>query len=133
MTQDPGQLVRDFLAGMGTGLAGDVKQFRDYLAEDIVWHSGTVLYEGLEASVRCLEKAVEEWDMSTWSADILHQAVDGNFVLNERVDHIFRQDGSLVGDTSVMAIFEVVDGKIVAWRDHYNPDELRAAVAAGRS
>jgi limonene-1,2-epoxide hydrolase len=128
MAQDPGQLVRDFLAGMGTSQAGDIAQYRAYLSDDVVWDSGTQVYYGLEASIGCLYEAQERIGMECWSADIVHQAVNGDVVLNERVDHVLRTDGSVIADLPVMAIFEIRDDKIVAWRDHFNPDLLRAAL-----
>jgi limonene-1,2-epoxide hydrolase len=51
--------------------------------------------------------------------DILHSAVAGNVVMNERVDS-FEAGGKHVS-LPVMGVFEVTDhGKIKAWRDYFD-------------
>jgi limonene-1,2-epoxide hydrolase len=130
MTQDPGALVRAFLGGMGTSTEGDVAQFEAYLAEDVVWHTGTRLREGRAAAVAHIRAAPDNYGVATWTADILHQAENGDAVLNERIDRVFRPDGSHLADLRVAATFEIRAGRIAAWRDYYDPSTLVAAVAA---
>jgi len=60
-------------------------------------------------------------------ADILHQAENGDALLNERIDRVFRPDGSHLADLRVAATFEIRAGRIAAWRDYYDPSTLVAA------
>ena len=59
--------------------------------------------------------------------DIDAIAQDGNKVLTERVDRILdAQDGTIMAAPS-LGIFEVEDGKIVAWRDYFDSKEALEA------
>jgi limonene-1,2-epoxide hydrolase len=58
---------------------------------------------------------------------MLHLAADGNVVLSERVDHVHDADGAIVGSIRVMGALEVVDGKIIRWRDYFNGSIAPAA------
>jgi limonene-1,2-epoxide hydrolase len=47
------------------------------------------------------------------------QVSDGNLVMNERTDVMRRKDGGEI-PLPVTGVFEVVDGRIVAWRDYFD-------------
>ena len=51
--------------------------------------------------------------------EILALAVDGPHVLTERVDHFEFADDRKVA-LPVAGVFEIVDGKIRAWRDYFD-------------
>lgn len=128
MPHDADQLVRDFIAGLGESTEADIAQYRRYLAAYVVWDTGTRVLEGIEACVAHLEGAATAYGVATWSADILHQTSSEGVVLNERVDHVFRPDGSFLADLRVMGVFEVAGGAIRAWRDYYDPSTLMNAL-----
>ena len=50
--------------------------------------------------------------------EVLKQTASGNFVMNERIDYFDPPDGKAFG-LPVAGAFEVVDGKITAWRDYF--------------
>jgi limonene-1,2-epoxide hydrolase len=54
------------------------------------------------------------------------QVSDGNLVMNERTDVMHRKDGGEV-PLPVMGTFEVVDGKIAAWRDYFDMATITSA------
>jgi limonene-1,2-epoxide hydrolase len=55
-------------------------------------------------------------------------AADGGTVLTERVD-VFRLPGREIS-LPVMGTFEVVDGKIAAWRDYFDMNQFMSQLAA---
>jgi len=60
--------------------------------------------------------------------EIHHLAADGSTVLTERTDTF-----SMSGKTSplpVMGAFNVVDGKITAWRDYFDMAQVTAMMEA---
>jgi limonene-1,2-epoxide hydrolase len=50
--------------------------------------------------------------------DTLRQVVDGDLVMNERVDTVVHGDNTI--ELPVMGVFELRDGKIAAWRDYFD-------------
>jgi limonene-1,2-epoxide hydrolase len=54
------------------------------------------------------------------------QVSDGNLVMNERTDVMRRKDGGDI-PLPVMGTFEVVDGKIAAWRDYFDMATITSA------
>jgi limonene-1,2-epoxide hydrolase len=58
-----------------------------------------------------------------------HSAVhDDHWVLNERTDRFRLTDGRWV-ELRVMGVFEVVEGRITAWRDYFDLGQWMAEVA----
>src|SRR6202022_2199790 len=47
------------------------------------------------------------------------QVSDGNVVMNERTDVMHRKDGGEI-PLPVTGVFEVIDGRIAAWRDYFD-------------
>ena len=41
-------------------------------------------------------------------------------MLTERTDNVLGEGGTLLMATKTMGIFEVEDGRIIAWRDYYD-------------
>lgn len=50
--------------------------------------------------------------------DTVRQVVDGDLVMNERVDTIVQGERTIA--LPVMGVFELRDGKIAAWRDYFD-------------
>lgn len=50
--------------------------------------------------------------------ETLRQIAVGNLVMNERLDHFDPPGGKAYG-LPVAGVFEVQDGKIIAWRDYF--------------
>lgn len=57
---------------------------------------------------------------------VLHQAVSGDVVMNERVDRFQMAHGWV--ELRVAGLFVLRDGKIVLWRDYFDMAELTAAM-----
>lgn len=56
----------------------------------------------------------------TMTVEVLHQLVQGDLLLNERIDRIHADDGSVRQEIRVMGAFRVHDGRIVEWRDYFD-------------
>jgi limonene-1,2-epoxide hydrolase len=57
--------------------------------------------------------------------EIRHQVADGDIVMNERTDYL-TMNGQPV-TLPIMGVFEMVGGRIKAWREYFDMDPVRAA------
>ncbi len=60
--------------------------------------------------------------------DVLNLAVDGDVVLTERVDK-FKVNGTWV-EIPVMGVFELIEGRIGAWRDYFDLGQVQTGFGA---
>ncbi len=95
----------------------------ELFAEDAVWYDGFPAdrLEGTEQIRRQLERYSRH--LSEVSIEVVHQAVDGNVVLQERVDRGLR-DGTPF-EVAAVCVFHVEDGRIRENRDYWNPAAYR--------
>jgi limonene-1,2-epoxide hydrolase len=128
MTPPSEAVVQAFLADVNTSYDQVVAAYRRHLTEDVAWHTGTELCHGIDECVAHLSRAAEH-GISHWEAEVLLQGSKGDVVFNERVDHIYRVDGSKLAETTVCAVFEVEGDRIARWRDYYDPTALRELIA----
>ena len=100
----------------------DVDTLAGYFTDDAVYHNMPMdPSEGIEA-VREALAGVAGLTSRGW--ETVHQAVNGDVVLNERVDR-FHMRGKEVA-VQVCGVFEVRDGKIVRWRDYFDAAAFQA-------
>lgn len=94
----------------------DPDTLASYFTDDAVYHNMPMApAEGIEA-VKAALAGVSQMTSRGW--EVLHQAADGNVVLNERIDR-FDMGGTEVA-VQVMGIFEIREGKIARWRDYFD-------------
>ena len=132
----PTQLVQAFLARWAT--PGDLDQsFRDTFTPATVWENvGMAVTTGAEEAIALNRTFETQYGLATIKVDMLAIAAakgldGGDRVLTERVDHLLRGDGSVIMSARCMGVFEVEDGKIVAWRDFFEPPSDAVAAAQG--
>jgi limonene-1,2-epoxide hydrolase len=99
------------------------EEFASYFCEDAVWwNSPWKPVEGRDAIRDTLRKGAAHMKALPW--EIRHIVADGDVVMTERVDHF------LVGEKRIsvpcMGIFELREGKIVAWRDYWDVKQFEA-------
>ena len=117
-------VVRGFCAAW-TGGTGD--SLAQWFTEDGLYHNiPSPPVTGRPAIRDLIAGYLEEFGIEI---RILHVAVDGDVVLTERVDD-FLVDGRRLA-LPVMGSCEVVDGKIAAWRDYFDREQLWSQVRAG--
>lgn len=132
----PADVVRRFWIALQTG---DARGAAHLLDDDVVWrNTGLPTLRGARAAatLTMLERRGVEVEVT-----IHHLAADGPVVLTDRTDTI--RVGRCSSTFAVQGTFEVRDGLIVRWEDHFNWGEatlgtvrgsvggLAAAVAAG--
>ncbi|WP_067571654.1 SgcJ/EcaC family oxidoreductase [Nocardia acidivorans] len=111
---DPDALVRDMCAAWARP---DADHIASFFTEDAVYHNipmePVVGRQAIRDFIAGFASALDGIDFQ-----IHRQMVTGNLVMNERTD-VLRGAGR---DTElpVMGVFEVVDGKIAAWRDYFD-------------
>ncbi|CAN5682015.1 hypothetical protein BH09CHL1_BH09CHL1_12570 [soil metagenome] len=94
---------------------------RKWFTPDTVWvNEGVSITTGIEEAIAALEAVEKAVGLKDAQFEMLAIAADGNRVLTERLDRFWRADGSEIGATMVMGIFEIEGDHIVAWRDYYD-------------
>jgi limonene-1,2-epoxide hydrolase len=99
----------------------DVDELLDFFTDDAIYHNIPVApAQGKDAIRSTLEMFVPGSPEVRF--DLKHIASAGSVVFTERVDHM-----TFGGNTvalPVAGVFEVVDGKIAAWRDYFDMQQL---------
>ena len=122
------KLVVDFFAGMGPTLADFKRNYRERLAPDAVWESvGFPTHVGIDACLSYLDELFEKTGMEYCNVNILNLATAGKVVLTERIDGMYRADGSLIMDFRLMGAIEVHTGRITRYTDYL--DSLKVSTA----
>jgi limonene-1,2-epoxide hydrolase len=118
---DPDALVRTFCAAFGRL---DVDELLAFFADDAVYHNIP-----LEPAVgRDAIRAVIEMFVgmaSDMSFEIHRQVAADGLVLNERTDTMVIGEQTIA--LPVAGAFEIVDGKIAAWRDYFDMGQFTGA------
>ena len=120
MSDDPATVVTSFIAEFKERHP-DVERLISYFTEDAVYHNMPARpVRGIEP-IRNALSYTEKYDFQGWQ--IVNQAVNGNVVLNERLDHY--QVGAGLVSLPVAGVFEIRDGKIAAWRDYFDLNQFQ--------
>lgn len=117
----PADVVMSFLAGCGKGKSAMIDSFHRYFTPETVWElvgSGTT--KGVDEALAKVRSAQQSHGMDHLVSEILVIASSDGSVLTERVDHVRAADGTNLDSCPCMGIFDVQDGKIVAWREYYD-------------
>jgi limonene-1,2-epoxide hydrolase len=118
MNADPVDVVARFCK---TWESVDLDALMDFFADHAVYHNIPLApVEGKDAIRTTIEgftAGVERIEF-----EVLAIAAHDNTVLTERVDRFVRSDKTMA--LPVMGTFEVVDGKIAAWRDYFDLNQF---------
>jgi limonene-1,2-epoxide hydrolase len=119
------EVVRDFCAAASTR---DPAVLRAFFSDDVVYHNIPMApAEGIDATMAVIDMFLGMCDALEF--ELHHVASDGTTVLTERTD-IFTIKGKSA-PLPVMGAFQVVDGKITAWRDYFDMAQVTAMFEAG--
>lgn len=100
----------------------DAEALIAYFTEDAVYHNMPMEPAvGIEAVGEAL-KGVSQMTSRGW--EVVHQAANGDVVLNERVDRFLMGDKEVA--VLVCGVFELSDGKIARWRDYFDMASFQA-------
>ena len=116
---DNDAIVSDFCAAWSRG---DADAIVDAFTDDAVYHNipmdPIVGRAAIDGVVRTFLAG------GTVEFETLHQVANGDLVMNERIDRIARDGGTV--ELPVMGVFELRDGRIAAWRDYFDVAMWRA-------
>jgi len=113
---NPDQVVRDFCTLWSKG---DVDGIVNSFTDDAVYHNIPMDPLAGKEAIRGFIQGFVGAMASSIDFDIKHQLVNGNIVMNERVDTIV-MNGKTVA-LPVCGVFEITDdGKIAGWRDYFD-------------
>ncbi|MEU6322760.1 nuclear transport factor 2 family protein [Streptomyces sp. NPDC047009] len=116
MTTDNNTLVREFVE---TFNAKDASKLAPFLHPDVVFRNYG------EDEVHGRDRLVQLWEgifgnFSQVKFETVHQAVNGDVVIAEQL-HGLALPGGALAPIMNMAVYEIRDGLIAAWRDYTNP------------
>lgn len=124
-TDGPIDVVRQFCAAWSTK---DLDQIIAFFTPDAVYHNiplaPVVGPEQIKATIEGFSGGVES---IVFRVDAI--AAEGGTVLTERHDIFTFANGEI--DLPVMGTFEVVDGKIAAWRDYFDMNQFLSQMPQG--
>ncbi len=114
MTTESLELVTAFCQAWGTA---SLDEILDCFTDDAVYHNIPVApvtgKDAIRATIESFSGGIDKIEF-----EILHIASYDNIVLTERVDVFSSADKTI--SLPVMGTFEVVEGKIAAWRDYFD-------------
>jgi limonene-1,2-epoxide hydrolase len=120
---DPVDIVTDFCAAWS---AGDLDTILAFFTSDAIYHNIPLSpVQGIDAIRTTIEGFSAGVDKVEF--EVLAIAAAGNTVLTERVDR-FISDAKTIA-LPVMGTFEIVDGKIAAWRDYFDLNQFMSQLA----
>jgi limonene-1,2-epoxide hydrolase len=97
-----------------------VTSFRKAFTADSVWdQQPLVVITGVDEVLRFLRWS-RRAGIETVDVEMVHIASRGDFVFTERVDHLRREDGTLVVSAPMAGVLEWHDERIVRWRDYFD-------------
>ncbi len=115
MASTPEQIVRDFL---GAWPRRDLDELMSFFAKDAVYHNVPVAPCVGTAAIRDTFAGFLA-TMPGIVLDVVNLVANGGLVMAERIDRFVMPNGHRF-DLPVTGVFEVRDGKIVAFRDYFN-------------
>lgn len=111
---EPGALVQSLADGWG---AGDLDRIMAHFTDDAVYENvGMGEFVGADAIRGAIEGFLA---MGAFHFETLRQVVDGDVVMNERVDTISMADGNEIA-IRLMGVFVLRDGLVAEWRDYFD-------------
>jgi len=115
---NPIDLVQEFC---DTWAKGDLDAIVEFFTDDAVYHNIPVAPVTGRAAIR---DTIAGFTAGVDSVEfrVLNIAASGSVVLTERVDAFITPTVTI--ELPVMGTFEVVDGKIAAWRDYFDLNQF---------
>ncbi len=126
VTTDSATIVRAFFAALEDRA---VKQALELADDRIVWRNTSLPTVRGKLVGRLLRGMDKDW--MGFRADFHHIAADGDVVLTERTDYL--RLGRLEIDFWVCGTFELKNGRIVLWHDHFSWGNVLGGTVRGLS
>ena len=118
----PEEIVREFCDRIAEG---DAEKAASFFSDDALYHNIPLDpmngREAIQATITMfLGMADKVW------FEMVHLLAEGDVVMTERVDHFVMADRDI--GLPVMGTFEVRGGRIVAWRDYFDMNQLTTMI-----
>lgn len=132
MSHDLETRTREFFAAWDTDFAGFTASLRDAFADDAVWEQGPIpTTRSREEAVELMTKFRDAVGLGRIKVDVNGLWVSGDTVATERVDHLYTDDGTLLGSFPVAGLIRFDDeGRIAHWREYFDASGLGPMLAA---
>ena len=115
---DPIDVVQEFC---DTWAKGDLDAIIEFFTDDAVYHNIPIApvtgRDAIRDTIAGFTAAVDRVEFR-----VLNIAASGSTVLTERVDAVITP--TLTSELPVMGTFDIVDGKIAAWRDYFDLNQF---------
>jgi limonene-1,2-epoxide hydrolase len=122
MTRSPDEVVTEFCKLWSSP---DPEKLAGYFTEDAIYHNIPMdPVQGREAIKEFIAGFTAAFDGIDFR--VHRQLSNGDLVMNERTDVMRRKDGGEI-PLPVAGVFEVIDGKITAWRDYFDMATITSA------
>jgi limonene-1,2-epoxide hydrolase len=93
----------------------------DYFTSDCVYENvGLSKTTGPGQAIAFVDAFNTKMPFETMTVRLHHVIELGNIVMTERIDSFHAGDGAVIFALPVMGVFELIDGKIAAWRDYFD-------------
>ncbi|MDY0969134.1 limonene-1,2-epoxide hydrolase family protein [Sphingomonas sp. CFBP9021] len=83
-------------------------------------NEGLSVTTGIDEAIAMIDGLESSIGIATVHIDMLAIAADGSRVLTERLDRFERDDGTEIGRSMIMGIFELDGDRIIEWRDYFD-------------
>jgi limonene-1,2-epoxide hydrolase len=101
------------------------------MAEDVVWETvGLPAHRGRNRCLAYLDDLHARTGMTYCTIEVLNLASVGDVVLTERVDSMYRADGTKIMEFRLMGALELLDGLIVRYTDYLDTASLATGMPA---
>lgn len=120
---DAANVIQEFVAAWDRG---DKQAILDAFTDDAVYHNIPMPPCNGKAAIKEFLDSFLGVAAPSVHFEILHQLIEGNLVMNERVDTLRLESGDVA--LPVCGVFELTDdGKICAWRDYFDMGQFAGA------
>ena len=126
--ESPIEVVRRFCAAWSDNVA--TAELAAFFTDDAIYHNIPLEpVTGREAIAKTIDSFLRPGPPGIESIEfrVINIAADGPVVMTERVDVFTLPDKSF--ELQVMGTFEVTDGKINAWRDYFDMNQVNSRMA----
>jgi limonene-1,2-epoxide hydrolase len=98
------------------------------MADEVVWETvGLPAHRGKDACLAYLDELHARTGMTYCTIEVVNIASVGDVVLTERVDTMYRADGTEIMEFRLMGAIELCNGLIVRYTDYLDTASIVAA------
>jgi limonene-1,2-epoxide hydrolase len=117
-------VIRAVMSAWGESIDASVAATLQHFADDCVWEqTGLPTTTGPEEAAQMM-RSMADMGFASIGVEFRNVVASGDVVCTERVDTVFKADGSVVGSFPVVGVTEFRDGKISAWREYFDSAHL---------